>query len=157
MKDGTRPSEQVEVSRQEVYEDYMKCYLQQCTEVRPCRDAGLLKKAARYLLTKPEPRENFTTFPFYQALSEGCLSLNTDYRKLLSAFIKAVELLETICVNLYLQPWKKEIKTLKVGWFFLSFLLQPLPHLTGNLRSIECLEFKSMLPKSFSVFISDVK
>lgn len=52
-------------------------------------------------------------FPFYQALCECCAAPTTDCRKLLSSFIKAAELLETVCVNLFLQPWKKEIKTLK--------------------------------------------
>ncbi|XP_051279707.1 uncharacterized protein si:ch211-189a15.5 isoform X2 [Dicentrarchus labrax] len=113
MKDGIRAEEQVDVSRQELYEDYMSWYLHLCTEVQPCRDAGLLRKAARYLLREPELRGAFTVFPFYQAVSEGCGALSSDCRKLLSAFIKATELLETLCVNLFLQPWRKEIRTLK--------------------------------------------
>ncbi|XP_076599169.1 uncharacterized protein LOC143328112 [Chaetodon auriga] len=113
MKDGIRTEDQMQVSRQEVYEDYLNCYLQQCTDVRPCRDTCLLKKAAWYLLMEPLPSGTFTMFPFYQALGKGCGALNKDYKKLLSAFIKATELLETICLNLFLQPWKKEIKTLK--------------------------------------------
>nr|XP_046257634.1 uncharacterized protein si:ch211-189a15.5 [Scatophagus argus] len=112
MKDGMRTAEHVEVSRQEVYEDYVNYYLQQCTDDRLCRDEDLLKKVARYLLREPEPRGTFTVFPFDQALIEYCGALSPDCRKL-SAFIKAVEILETICVNLFLQPWKKEIKTLK--------------------------------------------
>ncbi|XP_041803441.1 uncharacterized protein LOC121613839 isoform X2 [Chelmon rostratus] len=88
-------------------------YIRQCTDVRPCRDTCLLKKAAWYLLMDPEPSETFVMLPFYQALSEGCGALSTDYRKVLSAFIRAAELLETICLNLFLQPWKKEIRTLK--------------------------------------------
>ncbi|XP_078128511.1 uncharacterized protein LOC144531973 isoform X2 [Sander vitreus] len=112
MKDGSRTEEQAKVSRQELYEDYVN-YLQLCPEVRPCRDACLLKKAAQYLLTEPEPRGSFTVFPFYQAVRQDCKSLTTDCREHLSAFIKATELLETLCVNLFLQPWKKEIKTLK--------------------------------------------
>ncbi|KAF1376088.1 hypothetical protein PFLUV_G00226990 [Perca fluviatilis] len=112
MKDGSRTEEQAKVSRQELYEDYVN-YLQLCPEVRPCRDACLLKKAAQYLLTEPEPRGSFTVFPFYQAVRHDCKSLTTDCREHLSAFIKATELLETLCVNLFLQPWKKEIKTLK--------------------------------------------
>ncbi|XP_044068954.1 uncharacterized protein si:ch211-189a15.5 isoform X2 [Siniperca chuatsi] len=113
MKDGVRAGGQAEVSRQELYEDYVNCYLQPCTEVGPCRDACLLEKAAQYLLRDPEPGGTFTVFPFSQAVREGSGALSTDYRKLLSALIKAAELLETICVNLFLQPWKKEIKTLK--------------------------------------------
>ncbi|XP_070772320.1 spermatogenesis-associated protein 2 [Enoplosus armatus] len=113
MKDGIRAAEQAEVSRQELYGDYVNWYLQLCTEARPCRDARLLKKAAQYLLGEPEPGGTFAAFPLYQAVSEGPGALSADYRQLLSALIKAAELLETLCVNLVLQPWKKEIKTLK--------------------------------------------
>lgn len=122
MKDGTGVAEPAEVSRQELYEAYVNFYRQVCTEVGPCRDDRLVGKATQYLLTEPEPRGAFTVFPFYQAVSEGPDALCADYRKHLCAFIKATELLETLCVNLFLQPWKKEIKTLKVEFLF-SFLL----------------------------------
>ena len=125
MKDGIKAGEQVEVTRQEVYDGYVKWYLQ-CTEVGLCRDACLLDTAARYLQREPEPSGTFTLFPFYTSLIDGCANLSTDCRRLLSDFIKAVELLETLCVNLFLQPWKKEIKTLKVALslsFSLSFFL----------------------------------
>ncbi|KAM7408067.1 hypothetical protein PAMA_001967 [Pampus argenteus] len=112
MKDGTG-AQPAPVSRQEVFEDYVNCYLQLCTKVGPCRDDKLLKKAAVYLLQEPEPTGTFTVFPFYHTVMEGSEALSTDYRKHLSAFIKATELLETLCINLFLQPWKKEIKTLK--------------------------------------------
>ncbi|XP_073338181.1 uncharacterized protein [Pagrus major] len=112
MKDDIRAGEQVEVTRQEVYDDYVKWYLQ-CTDVRPCRDACLLDAAARYLQREPEPSGTFTLFPFYRSLIEAGEPPSTDYGRLVSDFIKAVELLETLCVNLFLQPWKKEIKTLK--------------------------------------------
>ncbi|XP_038593163.1 spermatogenesis-associated protein 2 [Micropterus salmoides] len=112
MKDGVGAGQQAEVSRQELFEDYVNCY-QLCTEVRPCRDASLLKKAGHYLLREPEPRGTSTVFPVYQVLTEGSRAPSTDYRKLLSAVIKAAELLETLCVNLFLHPWKKEIKAVK--------------------------------------------
>lgn len=121
MKDGVGAGQQAEVSRQELFEDYVNCY-QLCTEVRPCRDASLLKKAGHYLLREPEPRGTSTVFPVYQVLTEGSRAPSTDYRKLLSAVIKAAELLETLCVNLFLHPWKKEIKAVKVS-FFLSLPL----------------------------------
>uniref|UniRef100_UPI0037E8818D triadin n=1 Tax=Semicossyphus pulcher TaxID=241346 RepID=UPI0037E8818D len=113
MKDGIKVEEQTEVSRQEVFEDYVNCFLHLCTEVGPCHDDRLLQKAAQYLLREPEPGDTFTLFPFYQSVGEGCTSPSSDCRKFLSAFIKATELLETLCVNLFVQPWKKEIKTLK--------------------------------------------
>ncbi|XP_075932743.1 uncharacterized protein LOC142932645 [Anarhichas minor] len=130
MKDDHRTEEQAEVSRQEVYEDYVNHYLQPCPEVRPCCDPSLLKKAAQYLLREPEPRETFTVFPFYQAVRQDCISQSTYGRKYLNAFIKATELLETICVNLFVQPWKKEIKTLKT--FTGPFIYCLLPVLSSS-------------------------
>ncbi|XP_040906641.1 uncharacterized protein LOC121190118 [Toxotes jaculatrix] len=130
MKDGTGAGEQAEVSRQELYEDYVNCYLQQCADVRPGPDARLLNRAAQYLLREPDPKGTFTVFPFYQAVSEDCEPLRTDSRKHLSAFIKATELLETLCINLYLQPWKKEFKTLKT--FTGPFVYCLLPVLSGS-------------------------
>uniref|UniRef100_A0A4W6BMR0 Spermatogenesis-associated protein 2 PUB-like domain-containing protein n=1 Tax=Lates calcarifer TaxID=8187 RepID=A0A4W6BMR0_LATCA len=125
MKDGTGAGEQAEVSRQELYEDYVNCYLHQCVEARPCHDRRLLKKAAQYLLREPEPRDTFTVFPFYQAVGENCEPMSTNCRKHLCAFIKATELLETLCVNLFLQPWKKEFKTLKTFTGPFVYCLQP--------------------------------
>ncbi|XP_056250511.1 uncharacterized protein si:ch211-189a15.5 isoform X1 [Seriola aureovittata] len=129
MKDGSGAAEQAEVSRQELYEDYVKCYRQPCPEARPCRDERLLKKAAQYLLREPESGGIFTVFPFYQAVAEDHEALSTDCRRHLSAFIKATELLETLCVNLFLQPWKKEFKTLKT--FTGPFVYRLLPVLSS--------------------------
>ncbi|XP_072247640.1 uncharacterized protein [Leuresthes tenuis] len=135
MKDSTEAGEQVEFSRQDVYEDYRKCYLQQCADVRPCRDDQLLKKAAQYLLREPDLTEIFTVFPFYQAATERCEEPSTVCRKHLSAFIRAAEMLETICVNLFLQPWKREIRTLKT--FTGPFVYSLLPVLsTSTIQSV---------------------
>ncbi|XP_044229528.1 uncharacterized protein si:ch211-189a15.5 isoform X1 [Thunnus albacares] len=159
MKDGTGAGEQAEVSRQEVYEDYVNYYLQLCTEVRPCHDAQLLKKAALYLLQEPEATGTFTVFPFYHTVMEGTEALSTDYRKHLSAFIKATELLETLCINLFLQPWKKEIKTLKC--FTGPFVYCLLPVLSSStiqsvLGSIGYLPHTDT-PQSSAVFFSEYK
>uniref|UniRef100_A0A3Q3JJG5 Spermatogenesis-associated protein 2 PUB-like domain-containing protein n=1 Tax=Monopterus albus TaxID=43700 RepID=A0A3Q3JJG5_MONAL len=135
MKDGGGAGEPTEVSRQELYEAYVNCYVQPCTEVQPCRDAELMKKATQYLLREPRSRDAFTVFPFYQAVGENCDALGTDCRTHLSAFIKATELLEIICVNLFLQPWKKEIRTLKT--FTGPFVYCLLPVLSSStLKSV---------------------
>ncbi|XP_070696824.1 uncharacterized protein [Pempheris klunzingeri] len=113
MEDGVRAAEEAEVSRRELYEDYWERHLLPCAEARPCRDPRLLKKAARYLAEEPRPAGTFTVFPFDQLVAEGRGGPGTDYRKHLAAFIRASELLETLCINLFLQPWRREIKTLK--------------------------------------------
>ncbi|XP_034465369.1 uncharacterized protein LOC117775905 isoform X1 [Hippoglossus hippoglossus] len=113
MQDGEGAGEQAEASRLELYEDYLKCYSDWCPGDQPCHDVQLRKKVAQYLLREPTPPGTFTVFPFYQAVAEACDPVSTDCRKHLTAFIRATELLETLCVNLFLQPWRKEFKTLK--------------------------------------------
>lgn len=106
--DGVLAAETPQPSHQELYQDYLNFYLTRCSEARPCRDPSLLDKAGRYIEREARPRGT-TLLPVYQALSQS-----RDNRKVLSAFITAAELLETVCLNLFLQPWRKEIKTLKV-------------------------------------------
>ncbi|KAI4812589.1 hypothetical protein KUCAC02_023964 [Chaenocephalus aceratus] len=109
MKDSGREDP---VSRHEVFEDYVNFFFQQCPEVGPCRDPPLLRRVARYLQTG-EPGETFPLLPVHRVVLQGCAAPGSDCRKHLSAVSKAAELLETLCVNLFLQPWKKEIRTLK--------------------------------------------
>ncbi|TNN63947.1 Spermatogenesis-associated protein 2 [Liparis tanakae] len=130
MKDGSSAEEPAEVSRRELYGDYVNYFLQPGAEVRPCCDPSVLKKTARYLRSEPEPAEAFTVFPFYRAVRRDCASPGAHGRKHLTAFIRATELLETICVNLFLQPWKKEIKTLKT--FTGPFVYGLLPVLSSS-------------------------
>ncbi|XP_038155310.1 uncharacterized protein LOC119792653 [Cyprinodon tularosa] len=111
MKDEAGQEED-HFSRDHLYEDYRSCYLRLGAEVRPCRDPRLLKRAARFLLRSPDLRATFTVFPFSQAVAERWAE-GTDSRKHLMGFIKATEMLETLCINMFLQPWKKEIRSLK--------------------------------------------
>lgn len=156
MKDGTGNGEPA-VLRQDVYEDYVKCYVQERAEIGPCRDPLLLKKAAQYLLNEAEAAATFTVFPFYQAVTEGCGAPGAAFRKHLSAFIRAAELLETLCVNLFLQPWKKEIRTLKVPQSetaFLPVLLSPSvspnsPERCYTLYYLTCLEMKRLSVRTY--------
>uniref|UniRef100_A0A3Q2DSN1 Uncharacterized LOC107088898 n=1 Tax=Cyprinodon variegatus TaxID=28743 RepID=A0A3Q2DSN1_CYPVA len=111
MKDEAGQEED-HFSRDHLYEDYRSCYLRLGAEVRPCRDPRLLKRAARFLLRSPDLRATFTVFPFSQAVAERWAE-GTDSRKHLMGLIKATEMLETLCINMFLQPWKKEIRSLK--------------------------------------------
>lgn len=126
MKDGAGPEDPAdpggpggpggpaESSRLELRAAYVHFHRRLSKEVGPCRDARLLGDAARYLLAEPEPGDAFTVFRFYHAVSRGLDAPAADARKYLLAFVRAAELLETLCVNLFLQPWKKEIRSLKV-------------------------------------------
>ncbi|KAL6101421.1 uncharacterized protein ACO6RY_16672 [Pungitius sinensis] len=113
MKDGTRSEDLSQVSRQQLYGDYVHFYLQPRAEVAPCCDPSLLQQAARYLRGGPEPPGPFTVLPFHRAVAHHRACSSAYGRKHLCAFSRATQLLETICLNLYLQPWKKEIRTLK--------------------------------------------
>uniref|UniRef100_A0A3P9LVT5 Spermatogenesis-associated protein 2 PUB-like domain-containing protein n=1 Tax=Oryzias latipes TaxID=8090 RepID=A0A3P9LVT5_ORYLA len=113
MKDRTGAAERAALSRQEVYEDYVRSYPQLYPEIRPCGDARLLERAAQYLRGGPDLRKPFTVFPFYQALTERRGEQGATCRKHLEAVIRCAELLETVCVHLRVQPWRKEIRNIK--------------------------------------------
>uniref|UniRef100_A0A3B5QLC4 Spermatogenesis-associated protein 2-like protein n=1 Tax=Xiphophorus maculatus TaxID=8083 RepID=A0A3B5QLC4_XIPMA len=117
------------LSRRDLFEDYRSCFLRPGAEVGPCRDPGLLKRAAQFLLRTSEPRDTFTLFPFCRAVTERFV-VGTDGRKHLAAFVKATEMLESLCVNMFLQPWKKEIRSLKT--FTGAFVYCLLPVLSGS-------------------------
>lgn len=118
MKDGSGPAERAALSRRELYEDYVRSYPQLYAEIRPCGDVRLLERAAQYLRGEPDLRRCFTVFPFFEALTERQGHQSANCRKHLEAVIRSAELLETVCVNLRVQPWRKEIRHIKV---FLSF------------------------------------
>ncbi|KAK2848622.1 hypothetical protein Q5P01_008456 [Channa striata] len=130
MTDGTGAGEPAGVSRHELSYAYVSAYRQPCAEAGPCRDPQLLGKAAQYLLTEPEPGDTSAAFPLYEALSQNPEIRAPDCRKHLWAVVKATELLETLCVNLFLQPWKKEIRTVKT--FTGSFVYHLLPVLSSS-------------------------
>ncbi|RVE74254.1 hypothetical protein OJAV_G00020220 [Oryzias javanicus] len=113
MKDGTGPAERAALSRRELFEDYVRSYPQLYPEIRPCGDVRLLERATQFLRGEPDLRKCFTVFPFYQALTERQGQQSADYRKHLGAVIRSAELLETVCVNLRVQPWRKEIRNIK--------------------------------------------
>ncbi|CAJ1066539.1 uncharacterized protein LOC117811213 isoform X1 [Xyrichtys novacula] len=113
MKDANTVKEKMDFPRQALLENYVDSFLQVWTEVGPCRDERLLGRAAHYLQREPDLRGIFTLFPFNQCVQRRCQDPSLNFKKALPALIKASELLETLCVNIFLQPWKKEIKTLK--------------------------------------------
>ncbi|XP_043992720.1 spermatogenesis-associated protein 2-like protein isoform X1 [Gambusia affinis] len=144
------------LSRRDLFEDYRSCFLRPGAEVRPCRDPGLLKRAAQFLLRTSELKDTFTLFPFCQAVTERCV-VGTDGRKHLAAFIKATEMLESLCVNMFLQPWKKEIRSLKT--FTGAFVYCLLPVLSGStIRAVlACMGYRpsSNAPQSEFTLSSD--
>ncbi|XP_012680240.2 uncharacterized protein LOC105897807 [Clupea harengus] len=133
--------DQTPPERREVFDDYLKYYDQvwQHGNVKVCKERQVTEKAKYVLLSESNPEERFTTFDFYHTALE-CVSLGVrDCRGIFNVFIKAAEVLETLCVNLFLFPWKKEIKTIKTFTGPFVYCVQPvLPNnvVRGILESI---------------------
>uniref|UniRef100_A0A4W5MKN2 Si:ch211-189a15.5 n=1 Tax=Hucho hucho TaxID=62062 RepID=A0A4W5MKN2_9TELE len=113
MKDGV--GDQAPVARKEAFEDYLNYYDQiwSTGNLQLCQEKHVIVGARRFLLLETDPGERFSNFDFYLTASECVKSGFRDCRTFFSAFIKATEVLEMFCVNLFLYPWKKEIKMLK--------------------------------------------
>ena len=94
--------DQTPPERKEVFDDYLKYYDQvwQHGNVKVCKERQVTEKAKYVLLSESNPEERFTTFDFYHTALE-CVSLGVrDCRGIFNVFIKAAEVLETLCVNL---------------------------------------------------------
>lgn len=101
-------------SRQEIFHTYLSS----------CGSEGAggacenrqVRTAARELLLRQTAEDRFSLLPFYpivdQCLQQGAPSALCQEN--ISLLMKATELLEKLCVNLFLFPWKKEIRSLKV-------------------------------------------
>lgn len=112
--------DQAPVSPRDVLVKYLQHYDRVSSEgnVKVCSDRQVTDEGRRVLLSEEEPRKRFNTLDLYHILYERVQY--TDCQRHIQDFIKAIELLEMFCVNLFLFPWRKEIKTLKVnercGW-----------------------------------------
>ncbi|KAM4615149.1 uncharacterized protein ACJ7VT_010353 isoform 2-T2 [Polymixia lowei] len=131
MKGDTRAAKDTRISRNEIYYDYLDycSHILSKGNMQLCGDAPVITKASRFLMSEAEPGERFKIFPFYKIVCDGIETGTKDCKSHLRAFIKAVELLEMFCVNLFLYPWKKEIKTIQT--FTGSFVYHLLPVFTS--------------------------
>ncbi|XP_077166062.1 uncharacterized protein LOC143823535 [Paroedura picta] len=98
-----------------VFLDYLAFYRANWTEgkVCSCNEAAVKAPARRCLESASRPSEGFRQFNVY-GIAERCLAAQRQpgglvFRRLIRAF----EFLELLCVNLFLSPWRKEIKSLK--------------------------------------------
>lgn len=107
--------DQTPVSRKDVFSKYLRYYDKVSSEgdMKVCSETQVTDEARRVLLlSEEEPRKRFNTLDFYEALYK--YDQYRDCRRHVHDLRKAAELLEMFCVNLFLFPWKKELKTLKV-------------------------------------------
>lgn len=129
--------DQTPASRKDVLVKYLQHYDRVMSEgnFKVCSDRQVTDEGRRVLLSEEEPRKRFNTLDLYQVLHE-CVRY-TDCQRHIQHFIKATELLEMFCVNLFLFPWKKEIKTLKTFTGHFVYYIKPiLPFAKSILQSI---------------------
>ncbi|XP_076856668.1 uncharacterized protein LOC143510801 [Brachyhypopomus gauderio] len=151
------------VTRKEVFDRYLMYYSSVWAEGHGtlCKDAQVREGAQSAVLTQRSPAERFSSLAFYQILSQCVEYTARDCRNCVFRFIKVAEMLETLCVNLFLFPWKKEFKTLKkFTAHFVYNIQQVLPHETAKsiLQSIGyCLENDTEYKLSTHVDLDMVK
>ncbi|XP_010900040.1 uncharacterized protein LOC105028771 [Esox lucius] len=124
MKDGV--GDQTPVVRKEVFNEYLNYYNEIWCKgnIKLCQENHVIGGAKRFLLLETDPGKRFFTFDFYLTASE-CVKGFKDCRTFFSTLIKATEMLEIFCVNLFLYPWKKEIKVLKTFTGPFVYCIQP--------------------------------
>lgn len=111
--------ENAKAGREDVLELYGAFYSRVWGEgsVKVCEDTQLMEQARQAVLTQCEAAHTFTLLPFYPTvidiINTSINTTNTSSTSVLQRLSKAFEVLELLCVNLFLFPWKKEIKTLK--------------------------------------------
>uniref|UniRef100_A0A8D0G8S1 Spermatogenesis-associated protein 2 PUB-like domain-containing protein n=1 Tax=Sphenodon punctatus TaxID=8508 RepID=A0A8D0G8S1_SPHPU len=103
-------------ARQEIIRDYLTFYGTKWLEGKLwiCNEAALKAKGKRFLEAGARSCEAFSRFNLY-SIAENCFEGNREIQRgdLVQKLIQAFEFLELICVNLFLSPWRKEIKSLK--------------------------------------------
>ncbi|XP_053348404.1 uncharacterized protein si:ch211-189a15.5 [Clarias gariepinus] len=129
--------ETAKVGHQDVLERYVSFYSRVWSEggVRVCEDTQLMEQAGQVLVTPGRAAHTFTLLPFYPTLIDIISTTSStsnastsnastsnastsnastsNATTVLQRLSKAFEVLELFCINLFLFPWRKEIKTLK--------------------------------------------
>lgn len=97
---------------EEVLRDYLAYYAARGAEgeLAACDEASLKARARRLL--GPRRRGALDV----RSVAERCRRARGERGgSVLPDLLKALEVLELLCVNLLLSPWRKEIRSLKVG------------------------------------------
>ncbi|XP_006641427.1 uncharacterized protein [Lepisosteus oculatus] len=108
-------------------QDYLNYYEKVCLDgnLKLCTETEVTEKAKRFLFSETNPGERFEVFDFYWAVSECLRVRQNQCRDVFEGLIKATEVLEMFCVNLFLFPWKKEIRSLKTFTGPFVYIIQP--------------------------------
>ncbi|RXM30104.1 Spermatogenesis-associated protein 2 [Acipenser ruthenus] len=123
MKDGKGTV----TSKDEVCVDYLNYYESAWPggKLLVCKERNVTEKAKQFLKSESSPGERFTIFGFYKITEECIKASKGGCRDVLNGLIKATEVLEMICVNLFLFPWRKEIRSLKTFTGPFVYFIQP--------------------------------
>ncbi|KAL8194808.1 UNVERIFIED_CONTAM: hypothetical protein K2H54_036507 [Gekko kuhli] len=78
-----------------------------------CNEAAVKAPARRFLDCESCPSEGFSTFNVYSIAGKCLKAKHEPGRIVFRQLIRAFEFLELLCVNLFLSPWRKEIRSLK--------------------------------------------
>lgn len=114
-------------SKEEVCVDYLNYYESAWPGGKRlvCKERNVTEKAKQFLKSESSPGERFTVFGFYKITQECVKASKGGCRDVLNGLIKATEVLEMICVNLFLFPWRKEIRSLKTFTGPFVYFIQP--------------------------------
>ncbi|XP_050970239.1 uncharacterized protein si:ch211-189a15.5 isoform X1 [Labeo rohita] len=130
--------DQTPVSRKDVFAKYLQYYDKVSCEgsLKVCSEPQVTDEARRVLLlSDEEPRKKLNALDFYETLYK--CAQHRDCHRRVHDLKKAAELLELFCVNLFLFPWKKEIKTLKTFTGHFVYYIKPvLPFARSILQMI---------------------
>lgn len=102
-------------AKQDILRDYVAYYGTKWSEGKLliCNETTLKAKAKHFLESGACPAEGFSRFSFY-SIAENCLKMKKQQGgNVFKNLIQAFEFLELLCINLFLSPWRKEIKSLK--------------------------------------------
>ncbi|KAK2819958.1 hypothetical protein Q7C36_021604 [Tachysurus vachellii] len=100
-------------------EDVLERYVTFCSRVwseggvKVCEEAQLVEAAKQLLITQSQEAPTFTLLPFYPTVIDIISTDPNSSSTVLRRLSRAFEVLELLCINLFIFPWRKEFKTLK--------------------------------------------
>ncbi|XP_059849267.1 uncharacterized protein si:ch211-189a15.5 isoform X2 [Hypanus sabinus] len=113
-------------SKQEVYQNFLEFYREAPSSgtASPCTGEEQVRLGRHFLNSVPSSGHRFQLLDFYRLAQEFVVGqhLGRDGFRGLS---KAFELLEMLAVNLYLWPWRKEIRSIKTFTGAFVYFIQP--------------------------------
>ncbi|XP_072451931.1 uncharacterized protein [Chiloscyllium punctatum] len=116
-------------SKAELYQKFLASYQKDFVSgsLCPCAGGEQLRRGKELLDSMAAPRQRFPLLDFYR-LALGFVEAKSGEgsgQQSLFALGKALELLELICINLYLWPWRKEIKSIKTFTGAFVYFIEP--------------------------------